>query len=84
MKLEQLVKPVDQQSDEELLERLRTIRHNREIERPAAKRIVKKAIEKTSRGKVSKVEKMLEGLSDAERDVLLKQLSLDLEGGESE
>ena len=83
MRLPQLIKPLDQQSDDELMERLRTIRYNREVIRPAAKRIVQKAKTKASRGRVSSVEKLLEGLSESEREALLKQLSLDLEPGES-
>lgn len=74
MKLSDLTKTVEQMTDEELLERLRQIRHNRETVRPVAKRYVAKAEKKTSRKKVSKVESLIGLLSPEERDALLKQL----------
>ena len=74
MQLKNLVKTIDEMSDEELQERLRQIRHNREIVRPAAAKRVERAEAKTSRTRVSAAEKLLAGLSDAEREDLLKQL----------
>jgi len=69
-----LVKTLDQMSDEELLERLRTVRHNREVARPVAKRKAVKAETKASRARLGKVDKLLAGLSEAEREQLLKNL----------
>jgi len=79
VKITGLVKTIDQMSDAELMERIREIRHNRETVRPAAAKHVERAETKTSRKKVSSVEKLLEGLSDAERASLLAQLELNLE-----
>ena len=74
MQLNDLVKPIDTMTDDELLERLRFIRNNRNIVRPAAARHVKKAAKKGSQGRVSKVEALLAGLSDAERKSLMEEL----------
>lgn len=74
MKLPALVKTLDQMSDEELQERLRQIRHNRETVRPAAKKHVERSEAKTSRKRVSKVEDMLDALSPEDRAELIKQL----------
>lgn len=74
MQLNDLVKPLDQMTDEELLEHLRKVRHNREIVRPAARRYVEKAEKKESRGKVTKAEAMLDKLSAAEKEALIKML----------
>lgn len=82
MKISGLVKTIDQMSDAELLERVRQIRHNRETIRPAAVKHIERAETKTSRKKVSSVEKLLEGLTDAERANLLAQLELNLENKE--
>lgn len=78
MQLKNLVKPLDQLTDEELHERLRQVRHNREVVRPAAAKRTERAETKKSRGKVSAIEKLLAGLSDEDRAKLLSQL----EGGE--
>lgn len=79
MQLKDLVKPLDQLSDDELMERLRATRHNREVARPVARRKATTAAKKESRAKLGKMEKMLAGLSDAEIQTLLKQLD---NGGE--
>ena len=74
MQLKDLVKPLDQMSDEELLARLREVRHNREVVRAARVKHVERAETKVSRGKVSAVEKLLAGLSETEKASLLAQL----------
>lgn len=79
MKLDGLVKTVDEMSDEELLERLRTIRHSRDIVRPAQRQRAEKVEKKASRAKVSAVDKLLEKLSPGEREALIAQLALPLE-----
>lgn len=67
MQLNDLVKPIEEQTDEELRERLFAIRHRRETERPAAQTRVKKAARKESKKKMSAAEKML---SELPADVL--------------
>jgi len=79
VQLKDLVKPIDQQTDDELLARLREIRHRREIIRPAARKHVERAETKASRGKVASTEKLLENLTDDERETLLAKL-LEQEG----
>lgn len=74
MQLTDLIKPMDQMTDEELMERLRTIRHNRTTVRPAAKAHAKRAAKKGAQGRMSKVEQMLEGLSDEQRAELIREL----------
>jgi len=74
VQLKNLVKPLDQMSDDELIERLRTVRHNREVARPVARKRAERSEAKASRGKMSATEKLLAGLSPAEREQLLKQL----------
>lgn len=74
MQLTDLVKPLDQCSDEELLERLRAIRHNRNTVRPAAKSHAKRAAKKGQQSRLNKVENLLSGLSEEERLQLLTEL----------
>ena len=74
MQLKDLVKPIDQLSDDELLDRLRTLRHKREVIRPAARKHVERAEVKVARKKVSELDKLVAGLSAADREALMKQL----------
>lgn len=73
MRLEQLVKPIEEMTDEELLERLHAVRHRREVAKPVAKKKAQVAATKQSRKKVGAVEKLLEGLSLEELEALLKE-----------
>jgi len=79
MQLKDLVKPIDKMSDEELLERLREIRHRKTVERPAAKARVEKAEKKQSRGRMSAMDKLLAALTPEEQAELMK--SLEEQGG---
>lgn len=74
MQLKDLVTPISQLSDEELMERLRAIRHNRNTVRPAAASRAKRAAKKGSQGRVNKVESLLEGLTEAQMLELMQQL----------
>lgn len=73
MQLKDLVKPISEMTDDELRERLRQIRHSREVVRPAAKKIVERAAMKVARKKVSVVDKLLESLSPEEIEQLLNK-----------
>lgn len=75
MKLKDIITPIEGQSDEELRERLRAIRFNREKARPVAKKKEAKAEQKASRTRVSSTEKMLAGLSQDQLEALLKKLT---------
>ena len=81
MKIADLVKTVSSMTEDELVEHLRRIRHSRETVRPAAKRYIEKAETKASRGRVAGVEKLLAGLSEVEREELLKQLEQEKDNG---
>lgn len=74
MQLKDLVKPIDQMNDEELLERLRHIRHRRTVERPVAKAKEAKEQKRASRGRMSALDKALEALSPEDRATLMKSL----------
>jgi len=74
MQLKDLVKPIDQQTDEELLARLRIVRHNREVLRPAAMKRAERKDTKVSRAKATATEKLLDNLTEAEREQLLAKL----------
>jgi hypothetical protein len=81
MQLADLVKPLDQCTDEELLERLRTIRNNRTSVRPAAKAHAKRAERKGLQTRVSKVENLIAGLSPEAIQQLLLELGESNEQG---
>lgn len=81
MQLSNLIKPLDKMPDDELLEKLRAVRHNREIARPVARRRAANVAKKESRARSGRIEKLLVGLSEEERNALIEQLS---QGGEDE
>jgi hypothetical protein len=74
VQLNDLVKPIEEMTDEELKQRLFDLRHRREVEKPAAKARVKKAEKKESKKKVSAAEKLLADLSPEDLAALLKEL----------
>lgn len=74
MKIHDLAKPLDELTDEELLERLRAVRARREIERPVARRKAAVAEKKTVRKNVAKVEDLFDTLTPEQREALIKQL----------
>lgn len=75
MQLNQLIKPIDECTDEELLELLRKVRHNREVARPVAKAKAAKVEKKTTTKKLSAMEKLLAGMSEEDRQKLIESLS---------
>lgn len=88
MKLKDLVKPLDEMSDEELHERLRNIKHNRSVERPAVKkRAADEKVKEEGRARrvaKSKVDKIVDKMSDDQRADLIKQLQGALNVGKDE
>lgn len=74
MQLSDLTKPIEEQTDEELMERLRAIRHNRNSVRPAAKAHAKRESKKGMQGRMSAIEKLLAGMSEEERLAILEEL----------
>ena len=83
MQLKDLVKTLDQMTDDELLERLREVRHRRSVERPAHRAHVERAERKESTKRMSALDKLLSSLSEAERDALMAQLG-GTSGGDKE
>ncbi len=75
MQIHDLVTPIDQLTEEQLHERLREIRHRREVIRPAAKARVDRAEKKTTQAKTTKVSNMVAKLSDADRLALIAALT---------
>jgi hypothetical protein len=78
MQLADLVKPIEECSEDELMERLRGIRHNRSVGRPAGKAREKRATKKGAKGRIDKVKFLLNGLS---REQLMELLGDDLGEG---
>lgn len=79
MQLKDLVKPIDQMTDEELAERLRIVRSNRISTRPAAKAHAKRAAKKGQQGKMTKAQDLLKS-SGLSREELIALLGGDNEG----
>lgn len=71
MQMTELIKPIEEMTDEQLLERLRMVRANRTTVRPAAQAHAKRKEKKGSQGRVSKVESLLQGLTPDEIKMLL-------------
>ena len=74
MQLDDLVKPLSALSDEDLMERLRQIRHNRTVARPAA---AARKTRESNKGRVTKIHKtqgILSGLSNEALAQLLAEL----------
>lgn len=82
VQLKDITKPIDQMTDDELMTRLRTVRHSRETIRPAARKHIERAETKATRVKMSAMDKVLEGMSDSDREELLKQLKEQEAGSE--
>lgn len=75
MQIHDLIKPIDQCTDAELLERVRAMRHRRETIRPAARARVERAEKKTTRAKVNKTSALVDNLSEEDRLKLIALLS---------
>jgi len=71
MQLKDLISEIENQSDEELMQRLRDARQNRTVVRPASARRAKKASAQAARTQTTKVEKLLSGLSPEEIQILM-------------
>ena len=78
MQLFDLVKPITDMTDEELLEHLRKIRHNRTVVRPAARKHAErsetKAVRKATKKRADGLDAVLGKLTEEERNALIKQL----------
>lgn len=74
MKLKDLVLDVRKMTTAELHEHVRRIRHSKYVERPATAARKEKRERKTGAKAGSKVSKLLAGMTEEEREALLKQL----------
>lgn len=74
MQIHDLVKPIDQLTDDELYEHIRLVRHRREVARPAAKARVARAEKKETRAKTSKVTNLVANMSPEDRAALIAAL----------
>ena len=69
-----IIKPISQMTDEELMEKLRTVRHNREVSRPVARKKAEVAEKKTTRKKISAIDKVVDTMTDEEKRKLIELL----------
>lgn len=74
MQLNDLYKPMATMTDEELRERLQTIRHNRTIARPAAATRAKKTASKGNVTRSNQLHAMVAAMSDEDKAQLLLDL----------
>lgn len=74
MQIHDLIKTLDQMSDEELLEHVRGMRHRRETLRPVAAKKAERAETKSTRTKVKKAVDLTAGLSEEQKAELIKLL----------
>ena len=72
MQLGDLVKPIEEMTDEELRERLQGIRHRQTVERPASKARTVKKEKKETRKKLNPIQKLLGELTPEQIEELLK------------
>lgn len=76
MQIKDLVKPIEDMSDDELLLQLRKTRANRMTIRPAAKAREKREVKKGAVGRISAAEKILAGMTPAQRKQLMLSLGV--------
>lgn len=74
MQIHDLITPIDKQTDEQLLERIRQMRHRRETARPVAKAKAERADRKETRTRATKVDKVVDSMSPEERAKLIALL----------
>ena len=75
MQTKNIVKRLDEMTDDELLDKLRTVRSNREVVRAASKKRIERADTKEARKVSKKMSTLFGSLSDEERQKLIEQLS---------
>lgn len=69
-----LVKPIEDMSDEELAARLFDLRHRRDVVKPAAQAHKQKAVKKEAKKQSSAAEKLLLNLTPEQLTLLMKEL----------
>lgn len=74
MQIGDVVKTLDQMTNEELLARLRDIRHNRQVVKAAVAKRTERVKKKESRAASGKIEDLVEKMSPEDIAKLIKQL----------
>lgn len=74
MQIQNLIKPISQMTDEELLEKVRQIRHRREVARPVAAQKAERAEKKATQARSKKLDKTLDALSEEELLAMIAKL----------
>jgi hypothetical protein len=74
MQLDQLVDPIEGMSDDDLRERLKALRNRRTTVRPAAKKRQERDAKKGTVTKINKIAGLFEGLSEEDREAIIKSL----------
>lgn len=74
MQLKDLIKPVEDMTDDELRARLQELRHKREVVRPAAKKHADKAVKKEASKSVKGLSGMLSNMTEEQKAQLIKAL----------
>lgn len=82
MQLKDIVKTLDEMTEEELHEHLRKVRHRRTVERPVAKAREAKVAKKESNKRMTALDKLLASLSPEDQALLLQNLEAGNEGGD--
>ncbi len=74
MQLKDLIKPLDDMTDDELRDHLRRIRNNRTKVKPATVNREKREAKVGNQGRINQVEDLFGNLSEEDRLALIKQL----------
>ncbi|HEX6826449.1 MAG TPA: hypothetical protein VF077_09055 [Nitrospiraceae bacterium] len=74
MQIQDLIKPISEMTNEELQEKVRQIRHRREIARPVAAKKAERAEKKATQAKTKKLDKTLDALSEEELLAMIEKL----------
>ena len=80
MQLNDLYKPLSELTEDELKERIQKIRHNRTVERPAAKARTARAAKVGKKGtttRMNQLHAMLAAMSDEDKKALLASMGID-------
>ena len=74
MQLNDITKHISNMTEEELLEHIRYIRHNKYKAKPAVAKRIQDVEKKTVKHRTSAVNRLINGMSDTDRLELLKKL----------
>lgn len=81
MQMKDLIKPIHDMTDEELQDHLRTIRHKRTSVKKATTNRVARAAKKGATGRINKIDSIVSGMSEADKQQLILQLQQEQDNG---